>query len=504
MNQGWTKRWIEAKGPLRQFPEGFLLGAGTSAYQIEGGAAEDGRSPSIWDTFSHTPGKVLGGDTGDVACDHYHRFEEDVAIMADLGLDVYRFSASWSRVCPDGTTLNRAGADFYSRLVDQLLERGIRPWLTLYHWDLPQILEDSGGWLNRDTAFKFRDYAMALHDVLGDRVTDWTTLNEPWCASFVSYTAGEHAPGHTSVADGLVSAHHLLLAHGLGIEALREQNQELDLGITLNLTLAQPANPDDPRDVDACRRIDGQVNRWFLDPVFEGHYPVDIVEDFRRVDPSAVEALEAAIHTGDLNKIAAPIDSFGINYYHGEYLLGREIPEQRVGVVTSPYPDTDGIGWLPTGLPQSDMGWDIDPLPLTEVIARVHREYTGPAGVAIYVTENGIATADELVDGAVDDPERMAYLLLHLGAVLDALEDGADVRGYFYWSLLDNFEWAFGYSKRFGLVYVDFDSGERVPKASAVLYGKVLRNRAIPIPRGAGAVLRRESAFGQIGEGMRG
>jgi beta-glucosidase len=263
----------------RPFPRDFLFGAATAAYQIEGAAHEDGRTDSIWDAFCRVPGAVVNGDNGDIACDHYHRYPEDVALMSELGLETYRFSTSWSRVRPDGGAVNAKGVDFYSRLVDELLEKNIKPWLTLYHWDLPQALEEIGGWTNRDTAFKFADYALSVHDALGDRVTAWTTLNEPWCASFLSYIGGEHAPGRQDPAAGLAASHHLLLGHGLAIQALRERDSELQLGITLNLTVTDPVDPTDAGDLDAVRRIDGQFNRWFLDPIFRGSYPADVLAD---------------------------------------------------------------------------------------------------------------------------------------------------------------------------------------------------------------------------------
>ena len=387
----------------RAIPPGLMLGAATAAYQIEGAAHEDGRRDSIWDAFCRVPGAVVGGDTGDVACDHYHRYRDDVALMADLGLQAYRFSVSWARVRPDGGAPNPKGLDFYSRLVDELLAHDIRPWLTLYHWDLPQALEETGGWTNRDTAYRFADYALTVHDALGDRVTAWTTLNEPWCASFLSYTGGEHAPGRQDPAAGLAAAHHLLLAHGLGVRALRERDATLQLGITLNLTVADPVNPDDPGDQDAARRIDGQFNRVFLDPIFRGRYPDDVRAD---VGP----ALDAVVLDGDLGIISTPIDSLGVNYYQGDLVSSRPAPSGDALVPPSaapserpkrsPFPAADGVHWHPRGLPVTAMGWWVQPEGLTRVLQRVHREYTGPAGVQLLVTENGAAFEDLMVDGA--------------------------------------------------------------------------------------------------------
>lgn len=465
----------------RPFPADFLFGAATAAYQIEGAAHEDGRTDSIWDAFSRVPGAVVGGDSGDVACDHYHRYRDDVALMASLGLQTYRFSTSWARVCPDGGPVNPAGLDFYSRLVDELLGRGITPWLTLYHWDLPQALEEKGGWPNRDTAYRFLDYATAVHDALGDRVSSWTTLNEPWCASFLSYIGGEHAPGRQEPAAGLAAAHHLLLGHGLVVRELRERDPQLALGITLNLTVADPVDPADAGDRDAARRIDGQFNRFFLDPIFRGAYPVDVLEDV------AGNGFEAVVEPGDLAIISSPIDLLGVNYYHGELVGARppagatmstEAPSERPK--RSPFPAAEGVHWHLRDLPVTAMNWEVQPEGLTRLLRRIHDEYTAPAGVELAVTENG-AAYDDLVgpDGVVHDRERTAFLEAHLGAILDAIEDGVPVRGYFYWSLMDNFEWAWGYDKRFGIVRVDYDTQERTPKDSATAYARIIAGRTL-------------------------
>ncbi|WP_400999997.1 GH1 family beta-glucosidase [Agromyces sp. GXQ0307] len=470
-----------APSAVRRFPEGFLLGAAAAAYQIEGAAHEDGRTDSIWDAFSRVPGAVVKADNGDVACDHYHRYRDDVALMRELGLDTYRFSTSWARVRPDGGPVNAKGVDFYSRLVDELLEQGILPWLTLYHWDLPQALEEQGGWANRDTAFRFRDYALTMHDALGDRVKVWTTLNEPWCSSFLSYTAGAHAPGRQDVEAGLRAAHHLLLGHGLAVQALRERDESLELGITLNLTVAKPVDPTRPGDVDAARRIDGQFNRVFLDPIFRGHYAGDLLADVGHL------GLRDAIQPGDLEIISTPIDALGVNYYHGESVSDRPAAEPLEGQAPtdrptrSPYPAADGVHFHSQGLPQTGMGWEVQPDGLRELLGRVHREYSGPADVRLYVTENGAAYDDVVAtDGAVHDHERTEFLLGHLGAVLDAIDEGTPVHGYFYWSILDNFEWAWGYDKRFGLVRVDYDTQERSIKDSGLAYQRVIRDRGLP------------------------
>ncbi|REJ05725.1 beta-glucosidase [Microbacterium bovistercoris] len=471
----------------RQFPDGFLFGAATAAYQIEGAAFEDGRTASVWDAFARVPGAVVNGENGDVACDHYHRMPQDVALMKSLGLQTYRFSTSWSRVRPDGGAVNAKGVDFYSRLVDELLENDILPWLTLYHWDMPQAVEEQGGWTSRDTVDRFVEYALTMHDALGDRVKNWTTLNEPWCASFLSYTAGVHAPGRTDIGDGLLAAHHLLLAHGRTVQALRARDADLDLGITLNLTVADPADADDSADVDAARRIDGQFNRWFLDPIFEGDYPSDIVRDIREVDADAIVRWQAAVHDGDLDVISAPLDALGVNYYHGELLSGHAQQEGPAGTphdtegqqrqTASPFPADAGIHWVERGLPRTGMGWEVQPEGLTRLLQRVAADYAG--GVPLYVTENGAAYDDVVTDGAVNDAERTAFLRDHVTATLDAIEAGVDVRGYFYWSLMDNYEWAWGYDKRFGIVRVDYDTQERTVKESGREYSRIIAARAV-------------------------
>jgi beta-glucosidase len=462
------------------FPAGFLFGAATAAYQIEGATHEDGRTDSIWDAFSRVPGAVINGESGDIACDHYHRYREDVALMKDLGLQTYRFSTSWSRVQPDGGPVNPKGLDFYSRLVDELLDAGIKPWLTLHHWDLPQALEEKGGWANRDTSFLFRDYALNVHNALGDRVDVWTTLNEPWCSSFLSYTAGAHAPGRQSKQAGLAAGHHLLLGHGLAVEALRERNPKLELGITLNLTVAKPVDPASPGDLDAARRIDGQFNRFFLDPIFRGTYPQDLLQDVVGL------GLTGVIHDGDLAQIAQPIDALGVNYYHGELVSDRpaehplrgEAPTDRA--TSSPFPAADGVFNHPQGLPLTAMNWEVQPDGLRELLARVDSEYARPARTKLYVTENGAAYDDTVdADGGVRDVERTEFLKSHLGAILDAIAEGVDVHGYFYWSLLDNFEWAWGYEKRFGIVRVDYETQERTIKDSGLAYAKIIRDRAL-------------------------
>lgn len=466
------------------FPPGFSWGTATAAYQIEGAARADGRRDSIWDAFSRVPGAVAGGDTGEVACDHYHRMPEDVGLVADLGLDTYRFSTSWARVCPDGGAVNSRGVDFYSRLVDELLARGVRPWLTLYHWDLPQALQDAGGWGNRDTAYRFADYTGAVLEALGDRVDVWTTLNEPWCASFLSYAGGEHAPGHTSPAEAVDAAHHLLLAHGLGVQRLRAAGRDLTVGITTSHTVADPANPDDPADVDAARRIDGALNRVFLDPLFRGEYPADVLEDM------AEAGLGRAVRDGDLALISAPLDVLGVNYYNGGAFAGADPGDDAPLTFTgpgglprrSPFVGSERVRGVSRGLPRTAMGWEIQPEGLTRLLLRLQRDYTGPAGIPLVITENGAAFDDVAgPDGSIVDADRIAYVRDHLAAVHAAIEQGADVRGYLLWSLLDNFEWAYGYAKRFGIVAVDADTLARTPKASAHWYADVARTGRVTL-----------------------
>ncbi|GAA1830169.1 GH1 family beta-glucosidase [Luedemannella flava] len=452
------------------FPDGFRWGAATAAYQIEGAAAEDGRTPSIWDTFSHTPGKVRDGDTGDVACDHYHRAAEDLALISGMGLGAYRFSVAWPRIQPGGRgPVNQAGLDFYRRLVDDLLARGIEPWITLYHWDLPQELEDSGGWAARDTAYRFAEFSALTHEALGDRVHSWLTLNEPWCSAMLGYGTGEHAPGHQDKIATLRAAHHLMLGHGLAIQAMRPQHAGNQLGITLNLHAFTPAS-DAPEDADAVRRLDGIGNRIFLDPLLRGEFPADL-----RADLAPVSDL-GHIQDGDLEIISAPIDLLGLNYYSRSAIAAAE-GEPHDPASHSPWIGSERVRHISRGLPVTDMGWEIDPDGLRQQLLDVH----AVAGdLPLYVTENGAAYPDKPGPDGVDDPERVAYLDAHLRACHSAISAGVPLKGYFAWSLLDNFEWAHGYAKRFGLTYVDYPTQTRIPKTSSHWYGQVARNNAVP------------------------
>ena len=450
------------------FPEGFLWGTATASYQIEGAVDEDGRKPSIWDTFSHTPGKVLHGDTGDVACDHYHRLEEDLDLMAQLGLRAYRFSVAWPRVQPDGSGgANQKGLDFYRRLVDGLRQRDIEPMLTLYHWDLPQALEDRGGWTSRETSERFADYAGIVYGALSDSVSAWITLNEPWVAAWLGHGYGLHAPGKKDAGAALAATHHLLLGHGLAMERMRAAGDGNRLGITLNL---HPALPGRDRDADreAALRVDGQANRLYLDPVFRGSYPEDVLSHYeqRGADLSFV-------HDGDLGRISAPIDFLGVNYYFRHTV--RDAPEEDTS--DEPFADLNARTIVPHAAEKTAMGWPVDPEGLKQMLVRIKDEY---ADLPLYVTENGRAVNDYVdPDGEVKDEERISYLEAHFRAAGGAMEQGVDLRGYMVWSFLDNFEWAEGYSKRFGLVFVDYGTRKRTPKASARWYSGVIRRNGL-------------------------
>lgn len=421
-----------------RFPPGFVFGTATAAYQIEGAVAEDGRGPSIWDTFSHTPGAIRDGGTGDVACDSYHRYAEDIRLMAGLGAPAYRFSLSWCRIQPAGSgAVNPAGLDHYSRLVDALLEAGVAPAATLFHWDLPQALQDAGGWLARDTAERFGDYAAAVAGALGDRMRMWITLNEPVVHTFNGHIEGSHAPGQRIGLDALTVAHHQLLGHGLAVPALRAASTA-PVGITNNYSPAEPADPAFPADVDAAATADLLYNRLFTDPLLLGRYPLEV--------PAAAD--------GDLAVIGAPVDFLGVNYYFPQQV--RADPAAPLGFTSVPLP----------GEPRTAFDWPVVPDGMRQTLLDLRSAY-GDTLPPVYVTENGAAYDDAPgPDGTVDDPDRVSYLDSHLRAVRAAIDAGMDVRGYFCWSLLDNFEWAEGFSKRFGLVHVDFDTLARTPKTS--------------------------------------
>ncbi|WNV88178.1 GH1 family beta-glucosidase [Umezawaea sp. Da 62-37] len=458
------------------FPEGFLWGAATAAFQVEGSTTADGRTDSIWDAFCRLPGAIVGGHTGEPAADHYRRVDQDVKLMVDLGLQAYRFSIAWPRVRPDGGEVNQAGLDFYGRLVDTLLANGIKPWVTLYHWDLPQALEEKGGWAERDTAYRFADYATSVVESLGDRVTSWTTLNEPWCSSFLGYAAGVHAPGRREPEAALAAVHHLLLGHGLATSAIRAVQPAAEVGITLNLYPVFAADPENPADVDAARRLDAMQNRIFLDPVLKGAYPADVIEDFEEYH------FLDNVREGDLEIISTPLDMLGVNYYsehNVSSVADGEGPPARNGrrQSGSPWVGLGDLSFPGRDLPRTDMDWEVQPVGLTKVLRRLHDEYPR---LPLYITENGAAYRDEFDgDGAVHDAERLGFIDGHLRAAHAAISEGVDLRGYFCWSLLDNFEWAEGYAKRFGIVHVDYDTQVRTPKASAHWYAKVARENAL-------------------------
>jgi beta-glucosidase len=429
------------KGDPR-FPDTFCWGAATAAYQVEGAVAEDGRGESIWDRFTATPGKILNGDDARVACDSYHRHAADVGLMKALGLDAFRFSIAWPRVIPGGRgEVNQAGLDFYDRFVDELLESGVEPFATLYHWDLPQALEDRGGWTARETVEAFAEYTAAVVARLGDRVRRWITVNEPWVIAWLGYGLALHAPGRASDADAVAAGHHVLLAHGRAAEVLRREAPEAQVGVTVDLIPMHPATSSEA-DVEAACVEDVTRNRWFLDPILRGEYP-----------PAAPEHLSSLLPVGapaDMATIAQPIDFLGVNYYRRHIV--RADPDNGAPVVVAPQ-----------GGEFTSMGWEVYPDALHELLVRLRDEYHVPP---LYITENGAAFADRRSNGHVDDPQRSAYIESHLDAVARAIDEDVPVAGYFVWSLLDNFEWHQGYSQRFGLVYVDFETLERVPKAS--------------------------------------
>jgi beta-glucosidase len=429
---------------------GFVWGAATAAFQIEGATTADGRGESIWDRFAATDGKVAHGDTGDPACEHYYRWADDLDLMRSLGLEGYRFSISWPRIQPTGRgPANQRGIDFYRALVEGMLERGIKPLATLYHWDLPQTLEDEGGWASRAVVERFTEYAQIMFDALGDVVPEWITHNEPWVTSFLGYAYGSKAPGISDWPTALRAAHHSLLAHGAAVRALRERGGDDRIGITLDLTVANPAG-DSPADEAAALRLDGHHNRWFLDPVFRGAYPADMLELYeQRFGPLD------AIQDGDLELISEPIDFLGINFYRPNIVAAND--DGSVLAIRDVDPDVE----------HTAMGWAVVPSALTELLLRLERDY---GGVPFLVTENGAAFDDTVNDGAVDDDRRLAYLEDHIDALESARAQGADVRGYYVWSFLDNFEWEYGYEKRFGIVFVDFDTQARIPKRSALWY----------------------------------
>ncbi len=464
----------------RPFPNGFLWGTSTASYQIEGATTEDGRTPSIWDVFAETSGKVTNGDTGEVACDHYHRWEEDLDLLKDLGVGAYRFSIAWPRIHPDVTgPANHAGLDFYKRLIAGLHDRGITPLPTMYHWDLPQSLEDAGGWTNRDTAYRFADYARTVLAEL-DGVDKWTTLNEPWTAAWLGYAYGVHAPGRDDIGAGAAATHHFLLGHGLAVEACRALRPGVEIGLTLNLGALRPGT-EEQVDLDAMVRTDGNLNRIWLDPLFKGSYPEDMVELYSAYPPGF-----SVVEDGDLELISQPMDFLGVNFYGPGTVMGegREQAARMAGFNVGPDPEPGApnhlhaIGVETPGRKKTAMGWEVDARGLYELLVRIKEEYTS---IPLYITENGAACHDYVgTDGQVKDPERIEYISEHLEACLDAIDEGVNLQGYFIWSLLDNFEWGFGYSRRFGIVWIDYDTGRRIPKSSYHWYHGVIEANQLP------------------------
>ncbi len=459
----------------RTFPDGFVWGCGTSSYQIEGAVEADGRGLSIWDVFCHTPGKIRRGDTGDVACDSYHRMEDDLRMLVEVGVDAYRFSIQWPRVVPLGRgAVNRHGLDHYRRLVEELRRREIVPVATIYHWELPQALEALGGWANRDTAERFAEYAAVLADALGDQVGMWLTINEPRQTVHQGYRIGTHAPGHRDAVLAAAATHHVLLAHGLALSALRSGlPSPAPIGLALD---PHPFRAAGPGAEAAVRVLDAEQNRVFLDPIVHGRYPAE----------AGAEVLPPAglIHDGDMALIGAPIDFLGINYYRPHYIRRGDWLDLRDG--ETPIPDQPGyVEFLPPEIPRTAMDWLIDPDGLHQILTRVAAE---APGLPLYVTENGCAADDYInPEGQVNDFERVEFIRGHLEAALRAIADGVDLRGYFHWSLMDNFEWAWGYQRRFGLFHVEFGSQQRTAKLSAGFYAGVIASGELPSPASAPA-----------------
>lgn len=432
----------------------FIWGVATSSFQIEGAAHEDGRGPSIWDTFCRVPGKVANGDTGDIACDHYHRYNEDLDLMKWMGVDAYRFSVAWSRVIPNGVgSINQAGLDFYDRLIDGALERGIQPWITMYHWDLPQALQDRGGWNNREIVKWFEEYANVLTNKFGDRVKHWMTLNEPLCSAWIGHLYGDMAPGITDLQTALNASHHLLMSHGIASQVTRTNVKDSKVGIVINVTPAVPATDSDD-DRRASKLADGFDNRWFLNPVFGQPYPADVIEEL---------GMAPQIEAGDMSLINQPMDFLGINFYF------------RQTIASDPYGSPLPIKNIRReNVKRTAMDWEVHAPAFQEILTRIHRDYKPKE---IYITENGSAWDDEIISGEINDEERISYMQSHLDAMFAAQKQGAPIRGYFAWSFMDNFEWAYGYDKRFGLVYVDYKTQKRTPKKSAIYYRELLLNR---------------------------
>ncbi|MCX7720557.1 MAG: GH1 family beta-glucosidase [Dictyoglomus thermophilum] len=438
------------------FPKDFLWGAATASYQIEGAWNEDGKGESIWDRFAHTPGTIYENQNGDIACDHYHRYEEDVELMAEVGLKAYRFSISWPRIFPEGRgKINPKGVYFYEKLIDKLLEKNIKPAITLYHWDLPQALEDKGGWLNRDTAKYFSEYANFMFYKFGDVVPIWITLNEPFVSAFLGYAWGWHAPGKKDMKGAFVAGHNMLLAHGLAVQAYRDGGYKGNIGITINVATVYPETNSE-EDLKAAEKQDAFGNRWFIDPIFKRKYPEIIWKILEENNWSFDFPIS------DFDIISSPIDFMGINYYTRNIVAYDKNSHLGVKRVEGPNEHTD-------------MGWEVYPDGLYDILIQLYRDYKIP----IYITENGAAYNDTVEDGRIRDINRINYLKEHIKRTYFAIRDGVDLRGYFVWSLMDNFEWAHGYSKRFGIIYVDYNTQKRILKDSAYFYKKIIEENGV-------------------------
>ncbi|MET0403185.1 MAG: GH1 family beta-glucosidase [Cystobacter sp.] len=455
---------------LISFPKDFIWGTATSSYQIEGAAQEDGRGESIWDRFSKTPGKVGDGTNGDVACDHYHRYREDVALMKRLGMQAYRFSVAWPRVLPTGRgRVNQPGLDFYNRLVDTLLEANITPYVTLFHWDLPQALQDQGGWPRRETAEAFVEYADVVARSLGDRVKNWITHNEPWCASLLSHQVGLHAPGIKDFRAALAASHHLLLSHGWAVPVIRAASPGSQVGITLNFSPTEPASPS-AADYEAFRHHDGYFNRWFMDPLHGRQYPADMIADYIKAGHLPSEGF-SVVRPGDLEAIAAPCDFLGVNYYNRSVQRSDKVSEDK---------NQPRTVFLAPESEWTEMGWEVHPDSLRRLLLRLHLEY---APRKLYITENGASfSTGPDAEGRVRDERRLSFLKEHFLAAHKAIESGVPLAGYFVWSLMDNFEWDRGYSQRFGIVWVDYKTQQRIPKDSALWYRDVIAANGVSAP----------------------
>ncbi len=457
------------------FPKDFLWGSATSSYQIEGAWQEDGKGPNIWDVFSHTPGKVLNGDTGDVAIDHYHRYRDDVSLMADLGLQAYRFSFSWARIIPDGTgAIEKRGLDFYDRLIDALLEKNIHPMATLYHWDLPAVLQDKGGWTHRDSASWFADYSAVVHDAFSDRVKMWATLNEPWVSAFLGHGIGIHAPGIKDPVAAFAAAHHLLLGHGKAVQAMRAQSSDSQLGIVLNLApvYLEGDAPDDHPAHTSVALHDAILNGLWTEPLLRSHYPDLLLQ--------LGDVVTGNIKDGDLGIISEPIDWMGINYYQDIRFVPSDVTPSAdpMNPPGTDLPGTVGVEPAPAIGNVTSFGWSTTPDGLRALLVTLDGEYDNLP--PIFITENGCAYDYPVEDGVVNDTLRVTYMHEHLTALLEAIKEGVDVRGYMHWSLFDNFEWAEGYRQRFGMVHVDFDTQVRTPKQSALFYARVIADNGLP------------------------